>query len=155
MPKYSKKLKHPKTIYWLLIADFVIGLIFAFILIVFPDAFLSFVDWPISDPDESALFAYRMLGVAILGPSLASLFATRKDEWKEINVIMDVECILLLAVILMMLVGGHLIFLLPWSLGAVFIDLMLVFLLIIFAVLTWIEREFAMGMGPPPNDEPY
>ena len=148
-------MRNPKTIYWLLIANFVIGLIFAFILIVFPDAFLSFVYWPISDPDESALFAYRMLGVAILGPSLASLFATRKDEWKEINVIMDVECILLLAVILMMLVGGHLIFLLPLSLGAVFIDLMLVFLLIIFAVLTWIEREFAMGMGPPPKDEPY
>jgi len=145
MLKHSKKLKHPKTIYWLLIANFVIGLIFAFILIVFPDAFLSFVDWPISDPDNPALFGYRMLGIAILGPSFASLFATRKDEWKEINVTMDMECILLLAVILMMLVGGHLILLLPWSLGAIFIDLMLAFLLIIFAVLTWIEREHAMG----------
>ena len=146
MPKYSKKLRYPKTIYWLLIVNFVIGLIFAFILIFFPDAFLSFVDWPISDPGDPALFGYRMLGIAILGPSFASLFATRKDEWKEINVTMVMECILLLAVILMMVVGGHLIFLLPWSLGAVFIDLMLAFLLIIFAVLTWIEREYAMGL---------
>ena len=144
MLKHSKKLKHPKTIYWLLIANFVIGLIFAFILIVFPDALLSFVDWPISVPDNLALFGYRMLGIAILGPSLASLFATRKDEWKEINVTMDMECILFLAVILTMLVGGHLIFLLPWSLGAVFIDLMLAFLLIIFAVLTWIEYQHAL-----------
>ena len=144
MPKYSKELKNPKTIYWLLIANFVIGLIFAFILIVFPDAFLSFVDWPISDPDNPALFGYRMLGIAILGPSLTSLFATRKDEWKEINVTMVMECILLLAVILMMVVGGHLIFLLPWSLGAVFIDFMLAFLLIIFAVLTWLEFEHVL-----------
>ena len=153
MPKYSKKLRYPKTIYWLLIVNFVIGLIFAFILIVFPDAFLSFVDWPISVPDDPALFGYRMLGVAILGPSFASLFATRKDEWKEINVTMDMECILFLAVILMMLVGGHLIFLLPWSLGAVLIDLMLAFLLIIFAVLTWIEQQYAMGL-PMDNELP-
>ena len=97
MPKYSKKLRYPKTIYWLLIVNFVIGLIFAFILIFFPDAFLSFVDWPISDPGDPALFGYRMLGIAILGPSFASLFATRKDEWKEINVTMDMECILFLA----------------------------------------------------------
>ena len=86
-----------------------------------------------------------MLGVAILGPSFASLFATQKDEWKEINVTMDMECFLFLAVILMMLVGGHLIFLLPWSLGAVFIDLMLTFLLIIFAVLTWIEHQYELS----------
>jgi len=151
----NSELAYPKTIFWLLIANFVIGLIFAFILIFFPDAFLSFVDWPISDPDESALFGYRMLGVAILGPSLASLIATRKDKWKEINVTMDVECILLLAVSLMMLVGGHLIFLLPFSLGAVFIEVMLALLLIIFAVLTKIEHEFAMRIGPPPKDEPY
>ena len=156
MIKNSETLRNPKTIYWLLIANFVIGLIFAFILIIFPDAFLSFVDWPISDPDEPALFVYRMLGITILGPSFASFeVATRKDKWKEISVIMGIECFLLLAVILMMLVGGHLIFLLPLSLGTVFIDLMLVFLLIIFTVLTKIEWEFAMGMGPPPNDGPY
>jgi len=96
MLKHSETLKYPKTIYWFLIANFVIGLIFAFILGFFPGAFLSFVDWPISDLDEPALFGYRMLGVVILGPSFASLFATRKDEWKEINVTMDMECILLL-----------------------------------------------------------
>lgn len=144
MLKHSETLKNPKTIYWFLIADFVIGLIFACILGFFPSAFLSFVDWPISDLDEPALFVYRMLGVVILGPSFASLFLTRKDKWKEINVTMDMECILLLAVTLMMLVFGHLIFLLPWSLGAVFIDLMLVVLLIIFAVLTWIEYQHAL-----------
>ena len=144
----SKELKNPKTIYWLLIVDFVIGLIFTFILIAFPDAFLSFVDWPISVPDNPALFGYRMLGIAILGPSLASLFATRKDEWNEINVTMIMECILLLAVILMMVVGGHLIFLLPWSLGAVFIDFMLAFLLLIFAVLTWLEYEHELSKHP-------
>jgi len=144
MLKHSETLKYPKTIYWLLIADFVIGLIFAFILGFFPSAFLSFVDWPISDPDNPALFGYRMLGIAILGPSFASLFATRKDEWNEINVTMIMECILLLAVILMMLGVGHLIFLLPWSLGAVFIDFMLAFLLIIFAVLTWLEFEHVL-----------
>ena len=133
-------LKNPKVVKWFLLIHFFIGLVFTCIFVLIPDLFLSFIGWPISVPDDQpALFGYRMLGFAILGLSLSSLLIFRKDEYKEIIVTMEMECLWFAFAFFMMLVG-HLFFGLP--LTALFIDIILIALFLIFLILLWIERDY-------------
>ena len=118
-------LKNPKVVKGLLLIHFFIGLVFTIIFVFIPDLFLSLIGWPISVPDQPALFGYRMLGIAIFGLSLSSLLIIQKDEYKEINVIMVMECLWLAFAIIMMLIG-HFLFELP--LTALFIDIILIVL---------------------------
>jgi hypothetical protein len=131
-------LKHREVVRWFLIIDFLIGLLFAGIFVFIPDLFLNFINWPISAADHRALFGYRILGAAIFGLSVASFLASFKDEWKEINVTMEMQCVWLLGAIVMML-WGHFSFSLP--LEAWFIDVILIVLFFGFLILSLIARE--------------
>jgi len=131
-------LKHREAVRWFLIIDFLIGLLFAGIFVIIPDLFLNFINWPIPAADPQALFGYRILGAAMFGLSVASFLASFKDEWKEINVTMEMECIWLLVAIVMML-WGH--FSLNLPLEAWFIDVILIVLFSGFLILSLICRE--------------
>ncbi len=131
-------LKHREVVRWFLIIDFLIGLFFAGIFVIIPDLFLNFINWPIPAADHRALFGYRLLGVTIFGLSVASFLASFKDEWKEINVTMEMEGVWFLGAIVMML-WGHFSFSLP--LEAWFIDVILIVLFFGFLILSLIERN--------------
>ncbi len=133
-------LKNPTVVKWFLLIHFFIGLVFTCIFVFIPDLFLSFIGWPISVPDDqSALFGYRMLGIAILGLSSSSLLIINKDEYKDIFVIMEMECIWFAIALIMMLVG-HLLLELP--LTALFIDIILIALFLTFLIILWIEHDY-------------
>ena len=132
-------LKNPNVVKWFLLIHFFIGLVFTCIFVLIPDLFLSFIGWPISVPDDQpALFGYRMLGIAILGLSSSSLLIINKDEYKDIYVIMVMECIWFAIALIMMLVG-HLLLELP--LTALFIDIILIALFLTFLILLKIEHD--------------
>ncbi len=132
-------LKNPKVVRWFLIISFLIGLLFAGIFIIIPDLFLNFINWPISATDHRALFGYRLLGAAMFGLSIASFLASFKDEWIEINNIMEMESIWLLVAIVLML-WGH--FSLSLPLEAWFIDVILIVLFLGFLIISLIERAY-------------
>lgn len=132
-------LQNPNVVKWFLLIHFFIGLVFTCIFVFIPDLFLSFIGWPISVPDDqSALFGYRLLGIAILGLSSSSLLIIKKDEYKDIYVIMVMECIWFAIALIMMLVG-HLLLGVP--LTALFIDIILIALFLAFLILLWIEHD--------------
>lgn len=133
-----KQLKHREVVRWFLIIDFLIGLLFTGIFVFIPDLFLNFINWSISATDHRALFGYRIIGAAIFGLSAASFLASFKENWEEINVTMEMECVWLLGGILIML-WGHFSFSLP--LEAWFIDVILIVLFFGFLILSLIERE--------------
>ncbi len=133
-----KKLKHREVVRWFLIIDFLIGLLFTGIFVFIPDLFLNFINWPIPATDHRALFGYRIIGAAIFGLSAASFLASFKENWEEINVTMEMECVWLLGGILIML-WGHFSFSLP--LEAWFIDVILIVLFFGFLILSLIERN--------------
>ena len=133
-----KKLKHREVVRWFLIIDFLIGLLFTGIFVFIPDLFLNFINWSISATDHRALFGYRILGAAIFGLSAASFLASFKENWEEINVTMEMECVWFLGAILIML-WGHFSFSLP--LEAWFIDVILIVLFFGFLILSLICRE--------------
>ena len=133
-----KQLKHREVVRWFLIIDFLIGLLFAGIFVIIPDLFLNFINWPIPAADHRALFGYRIIGAAIFGLSAASFLASFKENWEEINVTMEMECVWFLGAILIML-WGHFSFSLP--LEAWFIDVILIVLFFGFLILSLIERN--------------
>jgi len=133
-----KKLKHREVVRWFLIIDFLIGVIFAGIFVFIPDLFLNFINWSISATNHRALFGYRILGAAIFGLSVASFLASFKENWEEIHVTMEMECVWFFGAILIM-VYGHFNFSLP--LEAWFIDVILIVLFFVFLILYLIERN--------------
>ncbi len=133
-----KELKHREVVRWFLIIDFLIGLLFTGIFVFIPDLFLNFINWPIPATDHRALFGYRIIGAAIFGLSAASFLASFKENWEEINVTMEMECVWFLGAILIML-WGHFSFSLP--LEAWFIDVILIVLFFGFLILSLIERN--------------
>ena len=117
----------------LFLIDFLIGLTFSILFIFFPEIILNFINWPLTDS-----VSVRMFGGALLALSGGSFLAMFKDEYKEIQLILETQ-IFWLIIGEGILAFSHYFYGFPisaWYLDAIFIALFVCFII----VLNWIRQ---------------
>ena len=117
----------------LFLVDFLIGLTFSILFIFFPEIILNFINWPLTDS-----VSVRMFGGALLALSGGSFLAMFKDEYKEIQLILETQ-IFWLIIGEGILAFSHYSYGFPisaWYLDAIFIALFVCFII----VLNWIRQ---------------
>jgi len=117
----------------LFLVDFLIGLTFSILFIFFPEIILNFINWPLTDS-----VSVRMFGGALLALSGGSFLAMFKDEYKEIQLILEIQ-IFWLIIGEGILAFSHYSYGFPisaWYLDAIFIALFVCFII----VLNWIRQ---------------
>ena len=117
----------------LFLVDFLIGLTFSILFIFFPEIILNFINWPLTDS-----VSVRMFGGALLALSGGSFLAMFKDEYKEIQLMLETQIIWLI-IGEGILAFSHYSYGFPisaWYLDAIFIALFVCFII----VLNWIRQ---------------
>lgn len=117
----------------LFLTDFLIGLTFSILFIFFPEIILNFINWPLTDS-----VSVRMFGGALLALSGGSFLAMFKDEYKEIQLMLETQIIWLI-IGEGILAFSHYSYGFPisaWYLDAIFIALFVCFII----VLNWIRQ---------------
>jgi len=117
----------------LFLTNFLIGLTFSILFIFFPEIILNFINWPFTDS-----VSVRMFGGALLALSGGSFLAMFKDEYKEIQLILETQIIWLI-IGEGILAFSHYSYGFPisaWYLDAIFIALFVCFII----VLNWIRQ---------------